>query len=139
AAGTLYHSSKLLTMPTSMPVYYNHENYMNTLENLIKLNPLMAGFGHFGIVNGQKNVREILLEHKRLMKKFKSLIVKYYNEKPETKYIVKKILPVFIPRTDLPYDSHPLFRNIALAVVYGMMLSLGLRSLPKNEKKYLKL
>ncbi|MFX1365451.1 MAG: MBL fold metallo-hydrolase [Promethearchaeota archaeon] len=138
AVGTLYHSSKLLTMPASMPVYYNHEDYMNTLENILKLNPLMAGFGHFGIINGQKNVHEILLEHKNLMKKFKSLIIKYHNEKPETKYIVEKILPVFIPRIDLPYDSHPLFRNITLAVVYGMMLSLGLRSIPKNEKKYLK-
>lgn len=139
AAGTLYHSSKLLTMPTSMPVYYNHEDYMNTLRNIIKLNPLMAGFGHFGIVNGQKNVHKIILEHEKLMKEFKSLVIKYYNEKPETKYIVEKILPGFIHRTDLPYDNHPLFRNITLAVVYGMMLSLGLRSIPKNEIKSLKL
>ena len=137
AAGTIYHDSKLLTMPTSMPIYYNHEDYMKTLENLKKLDPLMAGFSHFGIVNGKNNVREILLEHEVFMKKFKSLIIKYYNEKPETKYILNKVLPELLPRTDLSIDSNPLFNNITLGIVYGMMISLGFRSIPKNEMKYL--
>ncbi|MHA1986788.1 MAG: MBL fold metallo-hydrolase, partial [Promethearchaeota archaeon] len=30
SAGTIYNESKLLTMPTSMPIYYNHEKYMET-------------------------------------------------------------------------------------------------------------
>ena len=34
SVGTIYHSSELVTMPTSMPTYYNHEEYMNTLQNL---------------------------------------------------------------------------------------------------------
>lgn len=138
AAGTLYHNSKLLTMPTSMPIYYNHEDYMKTLENLKQLDPLMAGFGHFGIVNGKNNVREILLEHESFMRKFKNLIVGYYNEKAETKYILEKILPELKPRTDLSVDNNPLFTNIVLAIVYGMMISLGFRSIPKEEMNYLK-
>ncbi len=138
AAGTLYHNSKLLTMPTSMPIYYNHEDYMKTLENLKQLDPLMAGFGHFGIVNGKINVREILLEHESFMRKFKNLIVEYYNEKAETKYILEKILPELKPRTDLSVDSNPLFTNIVLAIVYGMMISLGFRSIPKEEMNYIK-
>jgi len=138
AVGTVYHDSKLLTMPTSMPIYYNHDDYMETLKNLKRLNPLTAGFGHFGVINGKNNVREILLEHESFMKKFKSLIIKYHNETPETKYIVKKIMPIFLSRTDLSVDQNPVFKSVALAIVYGMMISLGLRSIPKNEMKYLK-
>lgn len=137
AAGTIYHDSKLLTMPTSMPIYYNHEEYMKTLVNLKQLHPLMAGFGHFGMVNGKNNVREILLDHESLMKKFKSLIIKFYNEKPETRYIVERIMPILLPRTDLSVDDNPVFKSVTLAIVYGMMISLGFRSIPKNEMKYL--
>jgi glyoxylase-like metal-dependent hydrolase (beta-lactamase superfamily II) len=138
AAGTIYHNSKLFTMPTSMPIYYNHEDYMKTLNNLRQLEPLMAGFGHFGIVNGRNNVQEILSEHEIFIKKFKSLIVKYYNENPKTKYILDQILPELLPRTDLSLDSNPLFTNIVLGIVYGMMISLGFRSVPKEEMKYLR-
>ena len=138
AAGTIYHDSKLLTMPTSMPIYYNHEDYMKTLAILKQLDPLLAGFGHFGVVNGKENVQEIILEHEAFMKKFKSLIINYYNEKPETKFILDKVLPELIPRTDLSIDKNPIFNNISLGIVYGMMISLGLRSIPKEEMKYLK-
>lgn len=138
-AGTIYHTSKLLTMPTSMPIFYNHEDYMETLVNLKKLKPpLKAGFGHFGVINGKNNVREILLEHETFMKKFKSLIIKYHSEKPETKYILDKIMPTLLPRTDLFVGPNSIFRNIALAIVYGMMTSLGFRSIPKEEMKYIK-
>ena len=137
AAGTIYHDSKLLTMPTSMPIYYNHEEYMRTLVNLKQLIPLMAGFGHFGVINGKKNVREILLEHESFMEIFKSLIIKYHDEKPETKYIVKKVFPLLFPRTDLSVDRNPIFKSVTLAIVYGMMISLGLRSIPKEEMKYI--
>jgi len=137
AVGTMYHKSKLLTMPTSMPIYYNHEDYMDTIGCLKRLNPLMAGFGHFGVVNGKKNVREILREHESFMKKFKSTIEKYYKERPKTKYIVEKIMPLLLPRTDLSIDYNSIFNNISLAVVYGMMISLGFRSIPKEEMKYL--
>ncbi|MFX1419620.1 MAG: MBL fold metallo-hydrolase, partial [Promethearchaeota archaeon] len=130
AAGTLYHKSKLVTMPTSMPIYYNHKDYMDTLKNLKRINPLMAGFGHFGVVNGKNNVHEIIQEHESFMKKFKSSIVKYYKEEPKTRYIVEKIIPLLIPRTDLSYGHNSIFDNISVAIVYGMMISLGFRSIP---------
>jgi len=138
AVGTVYHESKLLTMPTSMPIYYNHNDYMATLKNLKQLNPLMAGFGHFGVINGKNNIREIILEHESFMKKFKALIIKYHSETPETRYIVEKIFPILLPRTDLSFDNYPVFKSVALAIVYGMMISLGFRSIPKEEMKYLK-
>ncbi len=127
AAGTLYHTTKLVTMPVSMPVYYNHKDYMNTIENLKNLHPLNAGFGHFGIVNGEKNIRELILEHESFMKKFRALVIKFYEEKPDTKYIVNKIMPFLTERTDLTVDNSLIFNSIALGIVYGMMMDLGYR------------
>jgi glyoxylase-like metal-dependent hydrolase (beta-lactamase superfamily II) len=137
AAGTLYHDTKLLTMPTSMPIYYNHEDYMKSIKNLRQLTPLMAGYGHFGIVNGKNNVQNILSEHEAFMEKFKALIIKYYSESPKTKYVLGKVLPELLPRTDFSIDDNPIFINIVLAIVYGMMISLGFRSIPKEEMKYM--
>ncbi|MFX1327620.1 MAG: MBL fold metallo-hydrolase [Promethearchaeota archaeon] len=139
AVCTIYHSSKLLTLPTSMPIYYNHEDYMETLVNLKKLDrSLKAGFGHYAVVNGKSNVKEILSEHESFMKKFESLIIKYHIEKPETKYVLEKIMPLLLPRTNLSMNHNSVYRNISLAIVYGMMISLGFRSIPKEEMKYLK-
>ncbi|MFX0058955.1 MAG: MBL fold metallo-hydrolase [Candidatus Heimdallarchaeota archaeon] len=127
AVGTLYHASKLLTMPTSMPIYYNHYDYMNTLDNLKKLQPLKAGYSHFGVINGANNVREILFEHEAFLKTFRTKIIEYYEENPETRYIVNKILPLLTLRSDLTLNDNNIFSNIALGIVYGMMIDLGYR------------
>ena len=138
SAGTIYHASELVTMPTSMPIYYNHGKYMESLENLKKLTPLKAGFGHFGVVNGKENVRKLLLEHEAFMKKFRKEIIGYYTEKPETKHILNKILPLLIPRTDLTISHNPVFNDVALGIVYGMLISLGFREIPQDELVYFK-
>jgi len=127
AVGTIYHSTKLITMPTSMPIYYNHNEYMTTLNNLKKLRAHKAGFGHFGVINGAANVHSILVEHENFMKIFRQKIVDFYAEKPETKYVFEKIVPYLAPRTDLPIETNPIFKNIALGIVYGMMMDLGYR------------
>ena len=127
AAGTLYHSKELLTMPTSMPVYFEYEPYMNSLQNLKELNAKLAGFCHFGVVCGRDNVEYILNENELLTEEFRSKIIKFYEEKPETKYIVEKIMPYLTPRTDLIGNDHPIMKNIVLGVVYGMMMDLGYR------------
>ena len=127
AVGTIYHSTKLITMPTSMPVFFNYKDYMETLNKLKQLSPLKAGFGHFGVVNGRDNLHETLIEHERFMKDFRAKVIKYYSEKPETSYIYDKILPLFLTRTDLKGSAHPIMNNLILAVVYGMMMDLGYR------------
>ena len=128
AVGTIYHTSKLMTMPTSMPIYYNHAEYMKTLENLKKLHPIKAGFGHFGVINGSNNVREILLEHEAFLREFRSKIIEYYKKKPETRYVVEKIMPLLLPRTDLTLENNSIFNGIVLGIVYGMMIDLGYRN-----------
>jgi glyoxylase-like metal-dependent hydrolase (beta-lactamase superfamily II) len=127
AVGTIYHASKLVTMPTSMPTYFNHNEFMETLANLKKLKPLKAGFGHFGVINGKENVREILIEHETFLKRFRAEIIKAYHEKPETKYVFEKLLPILTPRTDLKIEGNSIFNGIALGIVYGMMMDLGYR------------
>jgi len=128
AVGTMYHSTKLLTLPTSMPVYFRYKEYMETLGNLKNLTPLRAGFGHFGVVNGKENVREIILEHESFMKEYRTKIIKYYEEKPETRHIVKNITSFLINRTNFPSGEHPALKNVILAIVYGMMMDLGYRN-----------
>ena len=127
AVGTLYHSTKLLTLPTSMPVYFKYLEYMKTLENLKNLAPLKAGFGHFGVVNGKENVRKVILEHESFMKEYRTKIIKYYKEKPETRHIVKNITSFLIERTNFPNGEHPALKNVIIAIVYGMMIDLGYR------------
>ena len=127
AVGTIYHSTELITMPTSMPTFFNYDEYMFTLKKLKEIIPLKAGFGHFGVVNGKKNLQKTFLEHESLMRDFRSKVIKYYSEKPETRYVVNKILPLFINRTDLIGDAHPIMNNLILGIVYGMMMDLGYR------------
>ena len=127
ALGTLYHSSKLITMPTSMPVYFRYNEYMNTIENLKKIYPSMAGFGHFGVAHGKENVRKLLLDNELLMKEFRTDVIRFYKEKPETRYIVSKVINKLSLRTDLMGDKHPILQNIVLAITYGMMMDLGYR------------
>jgi len=127
AAGTIYHSTELMTMPTSMPVYFEYEPYKKSIENLKKLNAKIAGFCHFGIVRGHNNVEYILNENEKLTEEFRSKIIQFYEEKPETKYIVQKIMPYLTPRADLIGNDHPIMKNIVLGVVYGMMMDLGYR------------
>lgn len=138
AVGTIYHSSELVTMPTTMPIYYNNEKYMETLGNIKNITPLKAGFGHFGVVHGKENVRELILDNESFMKIFRKRIIKYYKEKPETKYVLKNMRPLFTPRTDLSIDDSSVFNGIILAVVYGEMISLGYREIPEDELVYYK-
>jgi glyoxylase-like metal-dependent hydrolase (beta-lactamase superfamily II) len=127
SVGTIYHSSELVTMPTSMPTYYNHEQYMDTLQNLKKLSPSKAGFGHFGVVSGKENFRTLLLEHESFMEEFRAAIIKFYGEKPETRYVFERVAPMLFPRTDLSFDGDSIFSGIALGIVYGMLMDLGYR------------
>ena len=127
SVGTIYHKTKLVTMPTSMPIYYNYSDYMDSLEKLKMLIPHHGGFGHFGTVNGKENVKELMLEHETYMKEFREAIIRYYAEKPETRYVLEKVLPMLLPRTDLSIDDNPVFKGIALGIVYGMMMDLGYR------------
>jgi len=137
AIGTIYHSTKLISMPTSMPIYFNYIDFMKTLENIQKLKtPLSVGFTHFGVIKGKDHVRYFIEEHKEFLKNFRSKVDHYYQEKPETSYVFEKLTPYFKERTDIPGGGNDLaLGNIILAVVYGMLIDLGHRELDDEDKK----
>lgn len=128
AVGMLYHSTKLLTFPVSVPTYFNNEDYMKTLKKLKNLRALRGGFCHFGYVNGVENVREVITEHELFMKDFRKKVIQYHGEKDETKYICEKITSLFLPRTEFKED-HLIVQNAILSTVYGMMVDLGFREI----------
>jgi glyoxylase-like metal-dependent hydrolase (beta-lactamase superfamily II) len=128
AVGTLYHSSKLLTVPVSAPIHFNYKDYMDSVENLMKFYPERAGFSHFGVVNGKNNVQKILIDHFSFMKEFRAKVIEYYKEKNETKYVCEKIKTLILPRTDLFGEGHLFIDNMILTVVYGMLMDLGYRN-----------
>ena len=128
AVGTIYHSTKLISMPTSMPVYFKYDDYMKSIKNLKKIYPLKAGMGHFGVINGKENVREFLLNNESFMQEFREKIIELYHKKPETKYVVERVIPIFAERSDLMNEMPEVFKNIILGVTYGMMMDLGYRN-----------
>jgi len=127
AAGTLMPTQELMTMPTSMPVYYRHKEYMATLEKLRRLKPKSAGYIHFGVAHGKENIAALLLDNENLLKEFRADIIKYYNEKPETRYVVNKISQKMMKRVNIHGKDHPINSNVILAITYGMMMDLGYR------------
>ncbi len=127
AAGTLYHTSKLLTTPTTIPVYFNYNDYMRSLEELLQMKAKLAGFAHFGVVKEKNKVIQVLNENKCFMKEFRSQVIEYYSEEPKTKYVYDMLMPKLIKRTNLSHELIPLLKKIILAAIYGMMMDLGYR------------
>ncbi|MHA1148066.1 MAG: MBL fold metallo-hydrolase [Promethearchaeota archaeon] len=130
ATGTIYHSSKLITMPTSMPIYFKYNSFISTLDKLLQLKtPKQLGLTHFGVVNGVENVKIVFEDQKAFLKDFRKKVIQYYQEKPETEYVFKKLIPYFAARTDISGGSNNelALGNIVLGVVYGMMMDLGFR------------
>jgi len=62
------------------------------------------------------------------MKEFREAIIKFYNKKPETRYVLEQIMPMLISRTELSIVDNHIFNSIALGIVYGMMMDLGYRN-----------
>lgn len=127
AAGTLFHSSQLTTLPSSMPPDFNYKSYINSLEKLISINALNAGYCHIGCVKGVKNVKNVLVDNLNYSKFFRDYLIKKYNEgQGSTRYIVNEFIKNEAPkRTDLPIEG--LFSNTILAVVFGQLIDLGLK------------
>jgi len=145
AAGTLFHGSKLVSLPTSMPPNFNYNLYMKSLEKIIKLNSESIGFCHFGsIINdNQQNAQNsdvltYLNEHKSYIQKFRSRIIELYKQNPSTKYIIENMgSEIWEERVDPIFHKYGtsinFFKNLQLAITYGMMIDLGFRK-PKYEK-----
>ena len=131
AAGALSNDSKLISVPTSSAPDFNNNDYMNSLKKIIRLRPLSIGYCHFGVVSGAEDVREILNDNESIMTDFRNLIIKYYNEKPETAYVFEKIKHELIYRVNLHdqglFEDNLAFTKLGISIIYGMMMDLGYR------------
>lgn len=128
AAGTLMHSSKLITLGTSMPPEFNFKSYMSSIKKLIKKQPACIGLGHFGAVIGDQFVMTLLKENQEFTNFFRRFVKEKYLEKKETKYIVEEFIKLELPkRVDSIYHGSGLLTNVIVALVYGQLIDLGLR------------
>jgi len=131
AMGLKHHKDKMVTLPSCSAPNFNYNEYMKSVEILKELSPLSAGFSHAGVVLGMENVREIMEEHTILMKEFREMIINYYNQIPETRYVFDNIFPWMESKTDVSegYADNEIVRKLSLSVVFGMMVDLGYREI----------
>ncbi|MFX0070420.1 MAG: MBL fold metallo-hydrolase [Candidatus Hermodarchaeota archaeon] len=129
ALGLMNQSKELITGPSSGAPDFNYKDHMNTLKNFKKIKPLSIGFSHFGMVLGKQNIQKLIYDHELYMKEFRKRVIKYYEEKPETKYVFDKIYDFLIARAEARngYTDNPIVVKLILSVVYGMMMDLGYR------------
>lgn len=80
-------------------------------------------------MSGRNDVRHLMEEHKSLMVNFRNMVIQFYNEKPDTKYVFDKIWPWLKTRTDVgeDYTNHPMIQKLSVSMIYGMLISLGYR------------
>ncbi|MHA2294492.1 MAG: MBL fold metallo-hydrolase [Candidatus Hodarchaeales archaeon] len=128
-AGSLVHSKKLVTISSSMPPEFNFKTYIRSLEKIIDLKPETAGYGHYGVVKGQKSVREILEEHVTFSHFFRKFVKEKFTEGGgKTRYIVEQFIKQeLVHRADVEHQSNELMVRTLVALVYGQLIDLGLR------------
>ena len=138
ATGTLFHGSKLVSLPTSMPPNFNYEQYMSSFNKIYNLKPESLGLCHFGLVKGQSDVNTFLMEHKQFISDFRNRIIELFTEKPSTRHVIENMEEMFTARVDPVFKQNKMmvdfFSNLQLALTYGMMVDLGYRK-PKYEEK----
>lgn len=138
ATGTFYNESELISTSTSMPPNYQHSIYMKSLEKLIELNPKSMGVCHYGAIQGEEQVHQFLVDHRKFMQELYSAIKNHYTEKPSIPYVITKLEEeklhvknrVGDRFTDDPVSRH-FISNLQLALTYGILIDQGFR-----ESKY---
>ncbi len=130
AMGLKAHEEKLITIPNCSAPNFNYKLHMKSAEKLSQLNPSNASFSHFGYVSGKKNVRTLINDHLSVMEQFRNMVIEFYSEKPETKYILEKVYPFILSKTDIREEvdsKNSISIRMALSVIYGMMKDLKYR------------
>nr|MDO8113385.1 MBL fold metallo-hydrolase [Candidatus Sigynarchaeota archaeon] len=126
AAGTLFHSTRLITFGTSMPPEYNTETYIKSLRKLIDLEPEAIGYCHFGAVMGKENVKTVLQENLEYTTFFRDFVKKHYEESGSVRHVVEVYLKEeAAKRSDRLIGD--LLSKILVALVYGQLIDLGLK------------
>ncbi len=128
SAGTFMHSTELITLGTSMPPDFNYSTYIKSLKKIIKLNPSIIGFGHFGAVFGREEADRILNENLKFSSFFRDFVREKFSEQNKTKFVVEEFIQKQLSkRVDPEQVDNPLLKNTIVALVYGQLVDLGLR------------
>src|SRR5271157_5015098 len=126
ASGSHFHSSNLLTLPTSMPPGFRYATFMDSLEKLIQIAPQNIGFCHFGAITGIEDAAATLQDQKEFIQFYRAKIKELYEENQATRPVVEGMWDIVKARSDFPPGSK-VIDNIILAVVYGMLIDLGFK------------
>ncbi|MFA5518793.1 MAG: MBL fold metallo-hydrolase [Spirochaetota bacterium] len=137
AAGTFYTYDSTHSTPTSMPPNFKYDVYMKSLEKILAIKPEAIGFCHFGIISGADEVQSYLIKHGEFMKKFREAIIKAFNENPSTSHVLESTAYLWENRFGEELlsikGSEYFFKNLRLALTYGVMVDLGFRK-PRYEE-----
>ena len=131
ACGTLFHQSKLVSLPTSMPNFV-YDEYVKSLSKIKANLPEWVGFCHFGAIHGTEDIQAFFKEHERYMSEFRAEILKAYQEEPTTKHVIEQTkrfwtLDRFDPSLREGNFGEGFLKRLQLALTYGMMVDMGLR------------
>jgi hypothetical protein len=126
AAGTLFHSKKLVSVSSTMP-NYRWETYNQSFGKLIQMDLSAVGFSHFGVITGKDDIHTYLTDHLEYMQHFRQRIVELFRENPSTRYIIENTNEFWADRIDFADPKSEVFQKLRLALTYGMMIDLGLR------------
>ncbi len=126
AAGSLFHSQRLVTLGTGMPPGYNFKTYVESLNKIIELEPSNVGYCHFGAVKGKENVLKVLKENLEFSYFFRDFVKEKYMESGKTRFVVEQFVEQELEkRTEFPKNA--LITNVIAAIVYGELIDLGLK------------
>lgn len=128
AFGTLFHSKKLVSLPTSMPSNFQYDQYLKSVKKIEDLNCDLLGFCHFGVLQGQQDILEYITEHKSYMEQWRTTIQELFKINQSTKYIMDHTDQFWLGRFDFGDHTVKIFQNLKLALTYGCMIDLGLRT-----------
>lgn len=126
AAGTLFHSTKLVSVSSTMP-NFRWDTYYQSFSKLIQMDLSTVGFSHFGVITGRDDIRSYLIDHLEYMQHFRQRIVELFRENPSTRYIIENTNEFWANRIDFADPKSEVFQKLRLALTYGMMIDLGLR------------
>jgi glyoxylase-like metal-dependent hydrolase (beta-lactamase superfamily II) len=132
ACGTNMNDGRITTLPTSMPIEFNYDMFMKSLDKLIALKPQNIGLGHFGAITGDQDSLFLMEDHREFIENFRVYCKRKYEEVPKTKHVVDSAREeIFKLRSDYLQKTPDIFQNNIVALVYGMLIDLGFK-----ENKY---
>jgi glyoxylase-like metal-dependent hydrolase (beta-lactamase superfamily II) len=125
AAGTHFQGHRFASLGTSMPGF-EFNSYIDSLHQIISLDPAIAGYCHAGAIVGRENVRLALEENEQFSYFFRDFVRDAYIESGSARTVVERFIEEELPNRAEGTSKEWLAR-IIVALVYGQLVDLGLK------------